>query len=102
MAGWASSYIDLLSRGETVCFRPRGHSMVPRIHSGNLCTVAPIEDHGGLAKGDIVLCKVNGQQYLHLISAISGERYQIANNRGHINGWITRKAIFGKLIAIAP
>jgi hypothetical protein len=43
---------------------------------------------------------VNGQEYLHLIKAIQGERFQIGNNRGRINGWVGYKAIFGKLIAI--
>jgi len=30
-----------------------------------------------LGVGDIVLCKVNGKQYLHLVKAIQGKRYQI-------------------------
>ena len=29
-----------------------------------------------------------------------GERYQIGNNRGGINGWITRRQIFGRLISV--
>src|SRR6516162_6497419 len=67
--GWATGYIDKLGRGETVQFRPRGNSMAGKIDSGQLCTVVPakIED---LKVGDIVLCKVNGFQYLHLIKAI--------------------------------
>lgn len=46
------------------------------------------------------LCKVRGNEYLHLIKAIQGDRYQIGNNRGLINGWIGATAIFGKLIAV--
>ena len=57
---WANAYIARLKAGETVGFRPRGNSMEPKIRSGALCTVAPIVDHGQLAIGDIVLCKVNG------------------------------------------
>ncbi len=49
-----------------------------------------------LNDGDIALCKVNGYQYLHLIKAIQGKRFQIGNNRGRINGWITAKSIHGK------
>ena len=54
--GWASDYIDKLKQGETVEFRPRGNSMKPRIESGQLCTVKPVD--GILKAGDVVLCKV--------------------------------------------
>lgn len=99
--GWASGYIEALSRGETVQFRPRGHSMRGRIESGALCTVAPLGDRA-LAVGDIVLCKVRGAQYLHLVKAMRGPRIQIGNNRGGINGWITRASIYGILVDVRP
>jgi len=99
--GWADGHITRLQHGETVQFRPRGNSMIGKIASGDLCTVAPIGDHV-LLVGDVVLCRVHGNQYLHLVKAIQGDRYQIGNNRGGINGWVTRRQIFGKLIAIAP
>ena len=73
--------------------------MVGKIESGQLCTVTPVGTHV-LAVGDIVLCRVKGAQYLHLIKAIQGERIQIGNNRGGINGWITQRQIFGRLIAV--
>lgn len=73
--------------------------MTGEINSGQLVTVEPINDRG-LKKGDIVLCKVNGSQYLHLIKAIQGERFQIGNNQGKINGWITRNSIYGICIDI--
>ena len=72
--GWATQYIAMLQEGETVQFRPRGNSMVGKIESGQLCTVEPIDDPVALAVGDIVLCKVNGRQYIHLIKAIQGKR----------------------------
>jgi len=93
--GWATPYIEKLKLGETVSFRPRGHSMKGKIESGQLCTVKPIENIEKLQKGDIVLCKVNGNEYLHLIKAIQGPRFQIGNNRGRINGWISANSIFG-------
>jgi hypothetical protein len=74
--GWATRYIEKLTRGETVQFRPRGNDKTPQV-------------------GDIVLCRVNGTQYLHLVKAVSGERFQIGNNRGRINGWTARRNIFG-------
>lgn len=68
--------------------------MKGKIASGQLVTVEPVAGHK-LQKGDIVLCKVNGTQYLHLIKAIQGERYQIGNNIGRINGWVSQNAIYG-------
>ncbi len=55
--GWALTYISQLRLGETVRFRPRGHSMKGKIASGQLCTVAPAQNET-LCVGDIVLCKV--------------------------------------------
>lgn len=100
--GWATQYISMLNNGETVKFRPRGNSMAGKIESGQLCCVEPVSDPTSLAVGDIVLCKVNGTQYIHLIKAIQGQRFQIGNNRGRINGWITATSIFGKCIKVEP
>jgi hypothetical protein len=98
--GWASGHIEKLRGGETVSFRPRGHSMSGRIESGQLCTVAPV-DPTSLRVGDVVLCKVRGREYLHLVKAIQGARFQIGNNRGRINGWVSAGAIFGRLVGVA-
>src|SRR4051794_17596361 len=98
--GWASAYIDRLRDGEAVSFRPRGHSMTGKIESGQLCTVEPTEPTS-LKVGDIVLCKVNGREYLHLVKAIQGPRFQIGNHRGRVNGWISGKAIFGKCVRVS-
>ncbi|CAN5561712.1 hypothetical protein BH11BAC5_BH11BAC5_44480 [soil metagenome] len=91
---WATHYTEQLKGGETVQLRPRGNSMKGKIASGQLVTVEPISDRQ-LQKGDIVLCKVNGSQYLHIIKAIQGERFQIGNNIGRINGWINIHSIYG-------
>jgi hypothetical protein len=97
--GWASGYIEKLRAGQTVSFRPRGNSMSGKIESGQLCTVAPV-DPATVEVGDIVLCKVNGREYLHLVKAIQGKRFQIGNNRGRINGWVSANSIFGRCIAV--
>jgi len=99
--GWATGYIAKLKAGETVSFRPRGDSMRGKIDSGQLCTVAPV-DPATLEVGDVVLCKVNGREYLHLVKAIQGGRFQIGNNRGRINGWVGANAIFGKCVRVEP
>jgi hypothetical protein len=76
--------------------------MVPIVQSGQLVTVEPIGDRE-IRVGDAVLCKVNGRQMLHKVTAIgSDERYQISNNHGHINGWCTRKNVFGILTNVEP
>lgn len=97
--GWAIQYIAKLKNGETVSFRPRGNSMSGKIDSGQLCTVEPVTPDE-INVGDIVLCKVHGREYLHLVKAMQGQRFQIGNNRGRINGWITANSIFGKCVKI--
>lgn len=73
--------------------------MSPRIKSGQLCTVEPV-DAGTLKVGDIVLCRVRGTEYLHLVKATQAGRFQIGNNRGHINGWIGAGSIYGRLVSV--
>lgn len=95
--GWATGHIEKLKAGETVSFRPRGHSMSPKIKSGQLCTVEPV-DPESIEVGAIVLCKVRGSEYLHLVKAIRAGQFQIGNNHGWINGWVSPNAIYGRFI----
>jgi hypothetical protein len=102
--GWASHYIEKLRNGETVKFRPHGNSMQPKIESGQLCTVEPLK---ALPEpGDVLLCTVEGRQFLHLCTAVKGSsekrQYQISNNKGWVNGTITIKNIYGKLVKVEP
>lgn len=96
---WAKPLVEKLQNNEIVSFRPRGNSMQGKISSGQLITVVPGDFEP--KKGDIVFCKVKGCYYVHLVSATKGEQYQISNNKGHVNGWISRKAIFGLVTSIA-
>lgn len=98
--GWASQYIAKLKEGEIVTFRPRGNSMRGKINSGDLVEVKPIKDGEIINKHDILLCKVKGNEYLHLVIGIKGDRYLIGNNIGGINGWIGKNNIYGKFIKI--
>ncbi len=97
--GWAANHIEKLKAGETIQFRPRGHSMSGKIDSGNLVTVEPA-DLASIQVGDIVLCKVHGREFLHIVKAIRGAQFQIGNNRGGINGWITGGQIYGKCVKV--
>jgi hypothetical protein len=49
-----------------------------------------------LASG--VLCKINGNQYLHLVKAVQGDRVLSGNNRGGVNGWTSQ--VYGKLVKV--
>ena len=73
--------------------------MMPRVRSGALVTLEPCRPDQ-LAVDDIVLVRVKGSVYLHLIKAIDDERYQIGNNRGGINGWVGAHAIYGKAVKV--
>jgi hypothetical protein len=88
-----------VAAGATVEFRPTGSSMVPLIRSRQLVTVAPV-DPARVEVGDIVLARVAGTVYLHLVSAIDGKRVQISNNRGRVNGWTNHARVYGICVAI--
>lgn len=99
---WATHHIAKLLEGETVSFRPRGNSMKPRINSGELCVVRPLAEDEMPQPGEVVLCKVRGSQYLHIVKAIRGDDdLQIGNNQGHINGWTKLKNIYGILVSVS-
>lgn len=89
---------NILSRileGETVTFETSGNSMTPKINSGDTVTVSPITPDHEFKRGDIVLVKVRGNLYLHLVSAIERDRVQISNNHGRVNGWTLKTNVFG-------
>lgn len=70
--------------------------MTGKVNHRQLVTVAPITSP--IKKGDVVLCKVSGRVYLHLVTGVDGDRYQISNNFGHVNGWT--RTIYGKCIKV--
>ena len=98
---WAKFAIEKLKRGETVQIRPRGHSMKGKVNDGDLVTVKPV-DPTDLSVGDIVLARVKGKDYLHLVKATNQGRFLIGNNRGGINGWVGHHCIYGRATKIEP
>lgn len=96
---WAKYPKEALARGETVQIKPRGHSMKGKVNDGDLVTVEPC-DPSTLTVGDIVLVRVHGNDYLHLVKAMDKERFQIGNNRGGINGWVGLHSIYGKVTKV--
>lgn len=99
--GWASLHVAALARGQTVSFRPRGHSMRGRIASGALVTVAPLGGSPPVA-GEVVLCTLRGGHLLHLVKAVRGDQVLIGNNVGKINGWIHLRAVHGRCVRVEP
>jgi hypothetical protein len=91
--------VERLQQGESVEIRPSGGSMTPIIRSRQLVRIAPV-DPATVVKGDVVLAKVAGNHYLHLVSAIQGDRVQISNNHGHVNGWTSRAKVYGRVVAV--
>ncbi|MER7169973.1 S24/S26 family peptidase [Streptomyces mesophilus] len=82
-------------------FRPSGSSMIPLIRSRQEVVVAPVNP-SKLEVGDIVLARVAGTVYLHLVSSVDAarKRVQISNNRGHINGWTGHDRVFGICVSV--
>ena len=73
--------------------------MKGKVNDGDLVTVEPCKAEA-LAVGDIVLVRVKGHDYLHLIKAINQNRFLIGNNRGGLNGWVGHNCIYGKATKI--
>jgi hypothetical protein len=87
--------LDRLANRETILeYKESGNSMTPLIKSQQPVTLAPV-DISKLEKGDIVLVKVKGNFYTHLVTAVEDERVQIGNNHGHINGWTSKSKVYG-------
>ena len=92
---------DHLLNGETIVIYGFGNSMTPILKNGQPVLVEPVNYQTKLRKNDIVFCRVCGYYYLHKILAIrNNTTFQIGNNHGHINGWISRNQIYGKVIKI--
>jgi hypothetical protein len=49
---------------------------------------------------DIVLCKVRGFAFLHIVVNARDDAVCIANNRGHVNGWTNIRNVFGVVTRI--
>ncbi len=69
--------------------------------AGALVRVQPV-DPAKVEAGDIVLAKVSGTVYLHLVSAVDHARgrVQISNYRGRVNGWTAHARAYGICVAV--
>lgn len=98
--GWADNAILELRAGRAVTVTPRGNSMMPLIRSGESIRIVPISR--APHRGDVVLCRVAGRQFLHKIKAIRDGRCLIENNHGHENGWASEIYGFAVLRKATP
>ncbi|MFA6603377.1 MAG: hypothetical protein WCT10_00880 [Patescibacteria group bacterium] len=92
--------LERLARGETIeNHREPGNSMAPLIRHREPVTLAPV-DASKLERGDIVLAKVRGRFFTHKVSAVQGDKVQIANNHGRVNGWTSRRQVYAIVTAV--
>lgn len=95
---WSTEAAAVLQQGLSVQVRPRGHSMTGRISDGDLVTLAPCRAED-LAVGDIVLVRVQGKRFshvvLHGILSVEGGRLLIGSHSGRVDGWVDRGDVYG-------
>ena len=98
----AATEQEHLKAVETCWVMGIGNSMTPILKSKQPVIVEPVAEETELEKRDIVLAKVKGHYYLHLIHGIkgNGQEFLIGNNHGHMNGWVSRNNVFGKVVEI--
>ena len=70
-----------------------------RIESGQLITLAPLDDTP-LAAGEVVLIAWKGSHILHLVLEVADQKLLIGNNLGKVNGWAEASAVIGRVIAV--
>ena len=95
MVNW-QRVVDELNAGNSVTFKPKGTSMQPRINSGERVTASP--DISDIVEGDVVVCKIKGNYYCHIVKKVGDGKYLISNNRGKVNGWTSN--VYGKVVEI--
>lgn len=103
MNKYLESVLSDLKSGKTIeNYREGGNSMTPLIRNGQKQTLVPVSDLSTVKVGDIVLCKVRGRHFTHLVKKIRSNggklEFQIGNNHGHVNGWT--RHIYAKSVAV--
>jgi translation initiation factor IF-1 len=94
--GWVNEAINELKQNRSVQVQPFGGSMRGRIESGQLVTLSPVNLQS-LMENDVVLVRWQSNYLLHVINSVEGDRVQIGNNLGKINGWVNRSDVIGRV-----
>ena len=93
--------VERLKNGETIYrYRESGNSMVPLIYSHEAVDISPVTRP--LEKGDMVFCRIGRRFFTHLVTAVDGNRVQISNNHGHVNGWTHKSHVYGLVSLSEP
>lgn len=92
---------DRVASGETATFRQTGNSMAPLIRNRDEVVVVPV-DPDLVEVGDIVLTRVAGNVYVHMVKAVDRHRRRvlIGNNRGRTNGWTGYERVYGIVVTV--
>lgn len=85
-------------KGE-ITIKACGKSMQPLIPDKSSIHLKKV-DPSKLRVGDAVFCKVKNNLFVHMISAIKEDRFQISNKSGFVNGWIGANNIFGLCVGV--
>jgi hypothetical protein len=97
-AAWATEAIERLQNGLPAEVRPRGHSMTGLISDGDLVTLEALLSHE-LAPGDVVLVRVPGKRYshvvLHMVIGVDAGKFLIGSHQDRVDGWVDRADIYG-------
>jgi len=96
---------EKLQSGQPVAFRYRGKSLLPRVHSGDLCAYDPVFEASDVHVGDVVFCQVYPrlEYHAHLIMSktydgeVEAWSFTVENQSGRETGWCLLENIYGKL-----
>jgi len=79
--------------------------MSGRINDGDIVMLQPCQAEI-LVPGDIVLARVQGRRYAHLVLHQVLERgpgrFLIGNNLGGNDGWVAEQDIYGRVVDLEP
>jgi hypothetical protein len=99
-SGEPCTYVAVLPDAEA----PEGATRLTRELLGRELTPPCYLPPEELRKGDMVFCHVGRYYFTHLLTAIRPasphQQFQISNNRGHVNGWVTARRIFGLVVRV--
>lgn len=77
--------------------------MQGQVNEGDLVTLEPCRAED-LAGGDVVLARITGRRYshlvLHLIHAREADKFLIGSKHGRLDGWVESENIFGKVTKV--
>lgn len=103
MQHWFDGAIEKLQEGQGGKVWPKGNSMRGHIREGDAVLVEPCATEA-LSIDDIVLVKIQGRRYFHIvlhsILECNENQFLIGTPCGRIDGWVNSDAIFGKVVAI--